>query len=281
NGISANRRTIPNDIAQLVEFGIDVIAIKSSQNLYFIGGRRFELPELKLLVDAVLASRFITEKKSETLIKKLSDLTSVHQAESLNRQLYLKDRIKPDNENIYYIVDMIHSAITLGKQMTFQYYEYTPNKQKELKHNGKVYVFSPYALLWNDDHYYIIGHSQSHEGIIKFRVDRICNPELTEAEAVPKPKDFDVAAYASKVFDMFDGRDVTVELLCENHLMKVIIDRFGEDVVTKTADEDHFFAKVSVSASPTFYSWIFQFCGEIKLISPKEAVEEYARMCNM
>lgn len=280
-GISAHRKTIAVDIEVLQEFGFDIVIIKSTQNKYFIGNRRFELPELKLLIDAVESSKFITTKKSEELVAKLASLASKNQAVSLNRQLYIEKRIKPENEAIYYIVDTIHNAINAQKQIAFQYYEYTQTKQKVLKHDGYVYNLSPYALFWNDDHYYVIGYCPKHEKVSTFRVDRMVKPSILEANAIPQPNEFYAADFSKKVFEMFDGEPVQVELKCTNDLMNVIIDRFGESVNTEVLDEEHFKVTVEVSASPTFYGWVFQFAGNMSILSPQNIQDEYKRIARL
>ena len=190
NSIETTRKTLQVDIHLLTEFGIDVICNHSTQNQYHIGERVFEVPEIKLLVDAVQSARFITAKKSKTLIKKLSSFVGDPQADIFKRQLYVDHRLKAENESIYFTVDLIHQAIRLKKRVTFQYYYYTPNKKKEMKHNGKVYVFSPFALIWNDDSYYVIGYSDSHQKIVKFRIDRIYGMKISEKFAVRKPEGF-------------------------------------------------------------------------------------------
>lgn len=184
NGIETTRKTLQADINLLTGFGIDIICNHSTQNQYHIGERVFEVPEVKLLVDAVQSARFITAKKSKTLIKKLSLFVGEPQADILKRHLYVDHRLKAGNEGIYFTVDLFHQAIRLKKRVTFQYYYYIPNKKKELKHNGKVYVFSPFALIWNDDSYYVIGYSDSHQKITKFRIDRIYGMKISEKFAV-------------------------------------------------------------------------------------------------
>lgn len=274
-GFSCCPKTVKKDIEQLMGSGIDVVCNKGRVLEYFIGDCHFELPELKLLVDAVQASKFISAKKSEQLIKKLMAFVSHHQAAELNRTLYTDKQIKQTNENIFITVDMLHAAINNDKQVYFKYYEYDQNKKEIYKHKRKVYEFSPYALLWNGDNYYVVGYSESHGKIIKFRVDRIATPELSELAAVPKPKDFDVAFYAQKVFQMYDGPMREITLKCENSLMKSIIDRFGEDVKTTVIDDNHFHANVSVCASSTFFGWVFSFGGKMEITAPKDIIDEY------
>lgn len=277
-GVPTYRKTIQADIDLLIEFGLDIVEVKSTQTSYFCATRCFELPELKLLIDAVASSKFITAKKSRELVDKLSVFASVYQAESLKRQLYTVGRIKQENESIYYTVDLLHAAIRDKKKIIFRYYEYTTEKKKVWKHNGIPYKFSPYALFWNEDKYYIIGFSDNHDKIVKFRVDRMEIPKELDEPAKERPQNFDAAEYAIKIFDMFDGREVKVVLLCDNSLIKVIIDRFGEDITITTYDETRFIVEVEVSTSPTFFGWVFQFGGKIQIYSPKEIVDEYRNM---
>lgn len=184
HGIQAGRKSVYTDIELLQNAGMDIVCVKSSQNKYFVGQRLFELPELKLLVDAVESSRFITEKKSTALIKKLGHLTSTAQAEQLNRRIYMGGTPKPENEGIYYNVDTIHNAVQKKQQITFRYFEYTPKKEKILKHDGYKYRFSPYAMIWNRDCYYAVGWSEKHGKIAQFRVDRMTAVEPLEHTAV-------------------------------------------------------------------------------------------------
>lgn len=204
-GLPVNRHTITTDIEQLQEFGFDVICIKGSPNKYFIGQRPFELPELKLLVDAVESSRFISAKRSKELVNKLYSMTSVHQAKELNRHLYVDGRVKSDSKTLYYTVDMLHKVINDGVRIRFKYIEYTAEKKKIHKHNGYVYEFSPYALLWHNDCYYALGYSEKHKAITKFRVDRMDKAEFVEKPAVKKPAGFDPISYLKNIFSMYDG----------------------------------------------------------------------------
>ena len=276
-----DRKTLKADIELLIETGIDVVEIPGNPIRYFIGNRSFELPEVKLLIDAVQSSRFITAKKSKALTKKLATrLASKHQAMEITRTLYTIDRIKPANEQIYLFVDTIHTAISGKKQIIFQYIEYSPEKKRIAKHDGQTYELSPYALLWNGDYYYCVGFSNTHGKIATFRVDRMKNLKPSELAAKPSPDTFDVQDYYTGVFYMYDGEEMTVELLCENKHMKSIVDRFGEAVETRIIDPEHFTVSVAASVSPTFFAWVFQFCGEIKIISPQSVADRYREMCN-
>lgn len=238
-------RTIRNDITNLSNFGIDIVEQRKQQYQYFVGTRHFEAPEVKLLVDAVQSSRFITARKSKALIEKLSAFVGPSQADVLNRQLYVEQRAKADNESIYITVDRIQTAIAHKQKIEFQYYEYLPSKKKQLKHGGLAYELSPYAMLWNNNSYYVAGYSARHGKIVKYRVDRIERLEILDEPQIPPADDFDVSGFFSQEFSMLDGTPCEVTLLCENALMNSIIDRFGEGVETRIADSSHFEVKAT------------------------------------
>lgn len=273
--IKVHRQTIANDIEILNNFGFDIITVRSRQNMYFYGTRQLDLAELKMIVDAIQAAKFITAKKSEALIKKLMTLTSFHQSHCLNRQLYLVDRVKATNESVLYTVDLLHEAINEKKRIRFKYIEYTQEKKKVLKHKGYQYEFSPYDLVWHNDSYYVFGYSEKHGKVIKFRVDRIYKPQKTAYDGRALPDGYDLALYIRRTFSMYDDEIHTVELCCENNLMNAVIDHFGENVVVRYSDATHFIATVEISASPTFYAWVFTFSGRIRLLSPKVVVDEF------
>ena len=279
HGIQAGRKSVYSAIEALQSSGMDIVCVKSTQNRYFVGARLFELPELKLLVDAVESSRFITVRKSERLIEKMGKLTSESYAHQLDRHIYMDGTVKPKNECIYYSVDKIHSAIQEKRQITFQYFEYTPQKEKILKHDGYRYQFSLYVLIWSRDYYYAVGWSNKHEKLAQFRVDRMTAVELSKQAAVLVP-DFDPAEYVQKVFGMYPDALCTVELLCDNETMRSVIDRFGEDVSTETVDQGHFKVTVEVAPSPPFFAWVFTFCGRIRILSPAEVLDEMRGMAS-
>ena len=279
-GIQAVRQTVYADTNALIDAGIDIVVVKSTQNQYFMGSRLFEYPELKMLTDAVASSKIISARKSEELVQKLCRLTSTHQAEQLRQLASLSSRVKPDNEQVYYIIDAIQTAILEKRQIQFQYYEYTPEKKRVLKHGGYLYQLDPYALEWKNDHYYLIGFSHKHQRMAHFRVDRLSGIKILPSGFTPD-EDFDVAGYTNKIVDMFAAdRTVSVELLCENKLMKTIIDHYGEAVPTRTYDEEHFTANIEVDPSGTFYGWVFKFMGGIQIIAPHECVEEMKRIAH-
>lgn len=278
-GIPAYRKTVQDDIEILKEFGLDVICIRSSQNKYYINSNFFTLSELKLLVDAVEASHFITQAKSAELIGKLSDLTSGHNADKLSRHIFLSKRMKSDNEEIYDAVDKIHAAINSKHQITFFYYEYDNMKNRVLRNDGNRYQFSPYGMTWEDNKYYVVGYSVKHKKIISYRVDRMTDVMVTDNLCVPQPDGFSVADYVSRVFRMYgDEPVVAVTLKCKNRVMKSIIDRFGYDVQTAPLNDEYFTAVVEVSASQTFFGWVFQFGGDIQIMKPAKIKRAFADM---
>ena len=278
--IPTNRKTLRADINTLVESGMDIVTVPSKPNKYFLGERDFELPELKLLVDAVASSRFITERKSKVLIQKLSDMASISQQEKLKRNIYPSSRAKSTNETSFYVVDTINEAINQHKKIAFKYFEYDVDKKKVFRHDGDFYELSPYALIWNEDFYYVLGYSEYYEKVVTFRVDRIRDANVLEERAKGKPKGFKVEDYAKKTFEMYDGEEETVRLLCDAELMKYVVDRFGEEVRTAKAQDNPnaFIATVEIALSPTFYAWVFQFGGGIKILTPKKAASQLQEM---
>ncbi len=278
-GIEGYRTTVASDIELLVDFGMDIEMIKSSSNMYHLVSREFDLPELKLLIDAVESSKFITEKKSEELVAKLEKLTSHAQAESIKRYLVPEGRIKPGNEHIYYIVDAINDAIKAGKKISFKYFQYDKNKEKVAKNNGEIYKFSPYYLVWNGDYYYVVGYSDKHKEIGSFRVDRIIKrPKVLTANAIPASESFDLSEYINTSFRMYNSKHQRVELVCDNSVMDAIIDKFGEDVQTRENNAKSFVVEADIAVSHVFYSWVFGFGGKVSIKSPIEVKEEYAKM---
>lgn len=279
NGIIVDRKTLREDMEVLTEAGYDIVMVKSSPNKYFWGDRVFEVPELKMMLDAVSSSRFISRKKSDILMEKIASLAGKPQSLQLKRHSYALDKTKTDNKNIYYIVDIITDAINKMKKIAFHYTEYNGRKEKILRNNGEVYVLSPYALYCNAGYYYVVGYSDKRKDVVVFRVDRLHKPEILDEESVAKPEGFQIQDYENKIFNMFDGEESVVELLCENSLMKYIVDRFGVDVKTEERSGNTFVTTVSANLSPTFYSWIFQFGGGIRILSPLKAVAEFHEIC--
>lgn len=273
--ITAERKSIYADIDLLIEFGLDIICLKGRANQYFIGVRDFELPELKLLVDAVHSSRFITYKKSNELIEKLEKLASIHEAKELHRNVVVSNQIKTVNECIYYNVDEINKAIQRNKQIRFKYFDYNLDKQVEYRRNGEWYYASPYAFTWDDDNYYVIAYYERYEDISNFRVDRMEAIETLDLErkVINDGVEFDVADYTKKIFRMFSGDSERVKLQFDNSLINVVIDRFGKDVIINKKKDCSFVIEVEVVVTDTFISWLFMFGDEASLISPNRVIE--------
>lgn len=281
HGVPANEKTLRGDIELLQNLGLDIVKIVSRPNLFYWGERQFEMPELKLLVDAVSSSRFITKKKSNALGKKLTQLASENQRKELRRNIQATNRVKSENEAIYYSVNTVNEAINRRRKIRFQYTEFGPDLKEILRGDGEVYELSPYALLWNEDYYYVVGWSDKHRNVSVFRVDRLYHPEIIDEKAVKRPEGFNLDDYSAPIFDMFEGSErVSVKLEVKNELAKYIADRFGTKIKTKQISDDRFTVVVDVSLSPTFYAWVFQFGGGMRILSPKKAVNEIMEMAN-
>lgn len=271
-GVAAERKTLYDDIEILRVFGLDIEQRKEKNTVrYHLVSRDFELPELKLLVDAVQASKFITEKKSVSLIKKLQKLSSRYQAQQLGRQVHVANRIKNMNESIYYNVDRIHEAVSENKKISFQYFEWNENKERFLRHDGKNYIVSPWHLAWDDENYYLIAYDSESEKIKHYRIDKMLRINiLTETrDGAEQFKDFDTAVYSKKTFGMYGGKEELVTLRCNNKISGIIVDRFGSDTpFTKSGDES-FDITVRVAVSPLFLTWLMNFGENITVISPE------------
>ncbi len=272
--IDAERKSIYDDIIQLTDvYGADIIAVRNgTRHEYRLASRDFEAAEVRLLVDAVQSSRFITEKKSSALISKLKNLVGPTDAAALSGQVFVVGRIKSMEETIYYNVDAINRAISRGNQITFGYFEWTAKKQKRLRHDGKKYTVSPQALCWDNQNYYLIA---SENGALKhFRVDKMQGIAETDLKR-EKNADFDERRYANSVFSMYGGDEKQVTLLCKSHLAGAIIDRFGKDVMLVPRDDDSFSVTVSVQVSPQFYGWLCGFGVDMKILSPTDVASQY------
>ena len=230
-GIKAERKSIYADLEALRHYGLDITSRKSKTTDYFVASRLFELPELKLLVDAVQCSKFVTHKKSNELIKKIESLASNKQAQSLHRQVYVTNRVKTINESIYYNVDRLHAAIAENRQVSFKYFDYDVKKEKVFRKNGDKYTVSPYGLSWDDENYYLITFSTKYNGFTHYRVDRMIDIDLLDelSNPLPEKEKFDVAEYTKKVFNMFGGEEVTAKIQFDNSLVNAVVDRFGKD----------------------------------------------------
>ncbi|MFZ5974673.1 MAG: helix-turn-helix transcriptional regulator [Bacillota bacterium] len=273
-GICAERKSIYDDIDILRRIGMDIVSRKTRTHNYFVGSRLFELPELKLLVDAVQCSKFITHRKSNELIKKLESLTSREQAKKLARQVYVIGRVKSMNESIYYNVDEIFRAILSDRQICFKYYEYTANKRMQFRRQGEVYCVSPYMLSWYDENYYLVAYHERYGSLAHFRVDKMAQLTVTEQPRKEQDKNLNAAEYAKRVFGMFTGEQESVRVVFDASLIGVVIDRFGRDVVLSPAGDGHFAASLNVQVSPVFLAWLFQFGDKVKIESPGSVAEK-------
>jgi len=277
NGITSERKSIYDDIEALRFYGLDIVQGGTGKNTgYYIANRSFELPELKLLVDSVQSSKFITHKKTATLIRKIETLASIHEAQLLDRQVFVKNRIKTMNESIYYNVDAIHNGISQNRKIQFKYFEYTVQKTRRYRKDGAFYVVSPFAMTWDDENYYLVAYD-SEAGIIKhYRVDKMTDISTTEEvrDGLEAYKALDMAVYAKKVFGMFSGEEENVQLRFENHLVGAVLDRLGRDVFIIADGEEHFTVRANVVVSPQFFAWITGFGSAARIVGPDHVVEQ-------
>lgn len=274
--ITAERKGIYDDIETIRELGIDVHGEKIGRNFYYyVVDREFEIAELKLLVDAIQSSKFITEKKSQELIKKLGSLVSFHDAKKLKRQVYVVGRAKTLNESIFYNIDTIHSAIGGNQKISFQYFQWNIKKEMELRRNGELYEVSPWALLWEDENYYLIGYDSCHKEMRHYRVDKMLKISCLDSTRDGRDvfEKLNMADYTKKNFGMFAGEEETVKLEVHNRLIGVIVDRFGTDIMVIPADEEHFRVNVRVSVSNQFFGWIFGLGSNVRILGPENVVD--------
>jgi len=274
--IKAERKSIYDDLEALSDLGVDIQSRKGRTPGWFIGQRDFELAELKLLVDAVQSSRFITKRKSDTLIRKLEKLASSHQARQLQRQVYVDRRVKAMNESIYYNVDKLHAAIALNRAITFQYFDYDLKKEKVFRHGGALYQVSPYGLIWNSENYYLVAFDSASAQMRHYRVDKMTQIELI-SDKREGAGEFDVADYAQKHFGMYSGDEVTMTLRFRRSMVNVVLDRFGQDVMLIPDGEDHFTVALPLVMSPQFFGWLFGLENAVQLMGPPQAVEAYQK----
>lgn len=273
--ISVERKTLYSDIELLNYYGFDII--KEHQNrkvIYRIASRMFELPELKVMVDLIQSSKFITHTKSKELIKKLEGLLSTYEAKELNRQVYVSDVVKSSNESIYYNVDTIYNALNMNRSLDFLYFQWDTDKKKKYKHNGMIYNVSPWALLWENENYYLVGYDEVDKIIKHFRVDKIRSASLSSRKRIGKEvfKDYNISYYTKTFFQMYGGVVTKVTLHVDDSFVGIFIDRFGKDIPIKKR-KGYFETEVQVALSPHFYSWILALGNKVKIVAPELAVE--------
>lgn len=274
-GIPAERKSLYDDRDALRLLPLDVQSRKGKQGGWFIGQRTFELPELKLLVDAVQSCKIISKKKSDELIRKLETLTSSHQARQLQRQVYVDRRVKSNNEQIYYTVDQIHQAISLKKGVSFSYFMYNVKKEKVFRQGGTPYHVIPYGLIWDNAHYYLVGWDNKKRAVRHYRVDRMEQLSTVQFPQRGEGAEIDIARYTCKHFGMFAGEERQVILRCSQTLVGVILDQFGQEVILVPDGETHFTVTVNVVVSPQFFGWLFGLGTEVEILAPAQVATEY------
>lgn len=277
--VKTQRTRIPKDIELLQKIGVDIQAdeVPGRPSRYCILERTFDTAELKLLIDAVHSSMFLTEAKSHDLTRKILSLTSVHEAEAISQTIVDNEMLKHDNRHIIYIVDWLIKAILQKRQISFKYFHYDMFKNQVNSNDNQPYTVSPYALVWSGDNYYLIAWSEKHQTITHFRVDRIADvPYLLDTECIPLPEGFDLAKYKRTMFHMYNSDRCWVELACDESVMDAIVDRFGLEVETGLIDEHTFSVNVEVAVNHVFYSWIFGFGGKVRILGPADVISGYA-----
>ncbi len=271
-GVPAERKAVYDDLELLRQFGMDIVYVRGKRHRYYLGQRQFELPELKLLIDVVQSSPFLTVKKSMDLISKLEGLASQAQATQLRRQVYVLDRVKTHNEQLYYNIDGINAAIQRNVRIRFRYFDWSPEGRRVLRHGGAWYEEDPVALAV-DRNYYLIAYRSQEEKYVHFRVDRM--QELRVLEDSPRsrlPENFDLAAYTRTIFDMHSGKPERVLLELDQSLLNVAMDRFGQEAHYRR-EGDRIVVSAQVDVSPTFLTWVLGFGGRAKLLAPDSAAQ--------
>ena len=278
HNILCDRKTIYPDISALQDYGVDIVSIPGKSGGYYIASRNFELPELKLLIDAVQSSRFLTEKKSRELIEKLCNQCSVHDARLMRRDVLVSGRVKSMNETIYYNVDTIQEAISRNCQITFRYFDWGLDGKR--KYRDRHYQASPYGLCQDNENCYLLAFSDRH-GITSYRVDRMAEIRLLESPRIPCPELTGKALteHANRLFQMYSGQESTVKLRFHRSLVNVVIDRFGRDILLIPDGEDHFVFTVNVAVSPMFLSWVIGFGKKAKILHPESVAQQCRQMC--
>ena len=278
HNISCDRKTVYSDIAALQDYGVDIVSIPGKNGGYYIASRNFELPELKLLIDAVQSSRFLTEKKSRELIEKLCNQCSVHDARLMRRDVLVSGRVKSMNETIYYNVDAIQEAISQNKQITFRYFDWDLKGQR--RYRQRQYAASPYGLCQDNENCYLLAHSPRH-GVTSYRVDRMQEIVLTEENRTPCPEltGKNLVEHANRLFQMYSGETTAVKLRFHRSLINVVMDRFGRDTMLIPDGEEHFVFTVDVAVSPMFLSWVIGFGSKARILYPQSVIDSCISLC--
>lgn len=277
-GIHAERKSVYDDLDALRTVGMDIIQVRGRSSGYYLGSRRFELAELKLLCDCVQSSQFITKKKTANLLRKLENFASVYEAGDLSRQIYQTGRVKTTNESVLYNVDELSRAIDRNCVVRFQYREYTISKQQKLRHNGRVYELSPYALIWDRDRYYLLAWDEKSAAFKHFRVDRMVNVILLPQERLGREEfaKLDLSRYSRMIFGMFSGEEKLVTMRFHSSLVNAVVDHFGREPTFVPDGEEHFTITVPVMISPQFFAWLFSFGEKAEILSPADVRQAMA-----
>ena len=274
-GIECERKSVYKDIEVLMDYGMDIVKTRSPKNGFFLASGSFELAEIRLLSDAVQAADFITKNKTKKLIEKIEGFTSVYHAEVLKKQVYIDNRPKSGNESVYYVIDALDNAIKAGKKVKFSYSRRKMDDKYAARKETRMFTLSPYALIWSNDHYYLVANNEKYDNLMNVRVDRISGVSILDEKARPVSevsgykRYFDAADYAAKTFNMFTGEMQMVELRCSNAILEPIFDRFGERVNTRKYDDSHFLLRTEAAISECLFSWIMQFGTDIEAIAPQ------------
>ena len=286
-GLVCERKSIYKDIEVLMDYGMDIIKTRTPKNGYFVASGSFELAEIRLLSDAVQAADFITKQKTKKLIEKIEGFTSIYQAEVLKKQVYIDNRAKSTNESIYYVIDKLDEAIKSGKKVRFVYSRRKMDEKYAARKETRTFTLSPYALIWSQDHYYLVGNNEKYDNLMNVRIDRISQVEVLAQSVRPMEEVcayshyFDAADYAAKTFNMFSGELQMIELKCSNGIIEQMFDRFGERINTRRADDTHFLLRTEASISAGLVSWIMQFGTDLEVIAPAELKEMVAQRAEM
>lgn len=275
--VTAERKSIYTDFQDMTEkFGVEIIKEQIGRETYYhVGAREFELAEVKLLIDAIQSSKFITQTKSRELITKIKSFVSEHQAKQLQRQVYINDRVKTMNESVYYNVDDIHTAINQNKKIRFKYFKWDINTKLVPRHNGDWFIVSPWALTWDDENYYMVAFDDLDSKIKHYRVDKMMHISIEEEKRSGRDvfRNFDMAEYSKATFGMYQGQKAKVKIQFANYMCGVFIDRFGKDISFRSIDDEHSEFHVDVNVSPQFFGWIFSLGKDVKVTGPSEVVE--------
>ncbi len=278
HNIRADRKTIYSDVAALMDYGVDIVSLPGKNGGYYVASRNFELPELKLLIDAVQSSKYLTERKSRELIEKLCRECNEEDAKLIKRNVLVSGRVKSMNETIYYNVDAIQEAISQNKQITFRYFDWDFGGKR--KYRDKPYAASPYGLCQDNENCYLLAHSHRH-GITHYRVDRMSDIELLEEKRTPCPELTGKALndHAQQLFSMYSGEMVDVKLRFHRNLLNVVVDRFGRGVMLIPDGPEYFNVTVKVAVSPMFLSWLLGFGDQVRILHPASVITEFQFLC--